>query len=96
MPKKYKKKPVVIEAIQYLREENIAACQDFCDKMVYNPETNEYEIETLEGNHLVCKSDYIIKGIAGEFYPRKPDIFEQTYELVDYKTEKEYEHNAYV
>ena len=50
--------------------------------MIYNPETNEYEIETLEGNHLVSKGDFIIKGAAGEFYPCKPDIFELTYELV--------------
>jgi len=45
MIKKYRKKPIVIEAIQYQGEENIASCQDFCDKMIYNPETNEYEIE---------------------------------------------------
>ena len=72
----------MIEAIQYRGEENIASCQDFCDKMIYNPETNEYEIETLEGNHLVSKGDFIIKGVAGEFYPCKPDIFKLTYELV--------------
>lgn len=82
MPKKYRKKPVVVEAIQYQREENIASCQEFCDKMLYNPETNEYEIETLGGNHLVSKGDFIIKGVAGEFYPCKPDIFYKTYEPV--------------
>ena len=82
MPKKYRKKPVVVEAIQYQREKNIASCQDFCDKMIYNPETNEYEIETLEGNHLVSKGDFIIKGVAGEFYLCKPHIFYKTYEPV--------------
>ena len=50
--------------------------------MIYNPETNEYEIETLEGNYLVSKGDFIIKGVAGEFYPCKPHIFYKTYEPV--------------
>jgi len=39
-------------------------------------------IDTLEGGHIVCPSDWIIKGIKGEFYPCKPDIFEATYEEV--------------
>jgi hypothetical protein len=39
-------------------------------------------IHTLEGDHLARQGDYIIKGVKGEFYPCKPDIFEQTYELV--------------
>ena len=39
-------------------------------------------IDTLEGGHVVCVGDYIIKGVQGEFYPCKPDIFEQTYERV--------------
>jgi len=81
--KRYRKRPVVIEAMQYLREKNIGACMDFCDKMVYNEEDNEYDIETLEGSHRVSEGDYIIKGIEGEFYPCKPDIFEKTYEVVD-------------
>lgn len=40
-------------------------------------------IDTLEGGHTVCPGDYIIKGVQGEFYPCKPDIFEQTYEAVE-------------
>ena len=39
-------------------------------------------IQTLEGNHLARMGDYIIKGVKGEFYPCKPDIFEMTYEKV--------------
>ena len=39
-------------------------------------------IDTKEGGHIVCPGDFIIKGIQGEFYPCKPDIFEQTYEAV--------------
>ena len=37
-------------------------------------------IDTLEGGHIVCPGDWIIKGVQGEFYPCKPDIFEMTYE----------------
>lgn len=40
-------------------------------------------IDTLEGGHIVCPGDWIITGVAGEHYPCKPDIFEQTYERVD-------------
>ena len=40
-------------------------------------------IETLEGNHYASIGDYIIKGVAGEFYPRKPAIFNATYEKVE-------------
>lgn len=79
----YVKKPIKVEAIQYLREKNIFKCQDFCDKMKYNPDTNEYEIETLEGNHILTKGDYIIKGVKGEFYPCKEDIFLLTYDKID-------------
>ena len=81
--KKYRKKPVVIEAIQYLREDNISSCMDFCPNMVYNEQDNEYDIRTLEGDMRVSENDYIIKGIQGEYYPCKPDIFEKTYDLVE-------------
>jgi hypothetical protein len=40
-------------------------------------------IDTLEGGHIVCPGDWIITGVQGEFYPCKPDIFEQTYEAVE-------------
>ena len=87
---KYRKKPVVIEAVQYLREENIGAIQDFVDdgSLFYDPEDNEYYIRTLEGDHRCTKYDYIIKGVAGEFYPCKPDIFEATYKKVKESEEK--------
>ena len=39
-------------------------------------------IDTLEGGHIVCPGDWIIKGVKGEFYPCKPDIFAMTYEKV--------------
>lgn len=80
MVSKYRKKPVLIEAIQYLREDNISMCQKFCNYMKYDAEKNEYYIETLEGNMFINKFDFIIKGVNGEFYPCKPDIFKKTYE----------------
>jgi hypothetical protein len=78
----YRKKPVVIEAIQ-LTEENVdLLIKIFGDKIKYHPMTGVV-IETLEGNMLANKGDYIIKGVKGEFYPCKPDIFEMSYESVD-------------
>jgi hypothetical protein len=79
---KYRKKPVVIEAIQYKREQNISRVQDFVNdgSLIYNPNDNEYYIKTLEGNLRLTKDDWIIKGVNSEFYPCKPDIFEKTYE----------------
>jgi hypothetical protein len=75
----YRKKPVVIEAIQ-LTADNTDVLVEFCgDKLKWHPLTGVV-IETLEGNMLASKGDYIIKGIKGEFYPCKPDIFEATYE----------------
>lgn len=82
---KYRKKPVVIEAIKY-EKEHIDRALDFCnnnENIQYNPEDNEYYIHTLEGDMKVSEGDYIIKGINGEFYPCKPDIFEKTYETLD-------------
>lgn len=80
---KYRKKPVEIEAIQYLKEENISTILDFCgDCLTYNEAKNEYGIETLEGTMTLNKYDYVIKGVKGEFYPCKPDIFELTYEKI--------------
>ena len=78
----YRKKPIIIDAIQYKREENISECLDFCKDMIYRPDNNEYYIKTLEGNMKLTAGDYIIKGVQGEFYPCKPDIFEKTYEDV--------------
>ena len=43
----------------------------------------QFAINTLEGEHLVSEDDWIIRGVMGEIYPCKPDIFEQTYEPVE-------------
>ena len=52
-----------------------------CDKC-NNTMHNHGWIDTLEGGHIVCPGDWIIKGVKGEFYPCKPDIFDLTYEKI--------------
>ena len=91
---KYRKRPVVIEAIKYERK-HIGRALNFCNKfegnpkLRYNPHDNEYYVDTLEGCMKVTEGDYIIKGVNGEFYPCKPDIFEKTYEKLDEEIEVE-------
>lgn len=86
---KYEKLPVVIEAVQ-LTEYNSGICTDFINggykdwdktKNGIGPD-GKFHINTLEGDMIAGIGDYIIKGINGEFYPCKPDIFEKTYKLV--------------
>lgn len=91
---KYRKKPVIVEAIKFDEnkyKENHSDYDEFpvsdrcmlselwCDKSASD---SRYYINTLEGDMTVSNGDYIIKGIQGEFYPCKPDIFEATYEKV--------------
>lgn len=78
MPK-FRKKPVVIEARQ-LNYANVSALALWCGGKRAG---RTIDIETLEGTHKACQGDWIIRGVKGEFYPCKPDIFEQTYEPVD-------------
>ena len=79
--KKYRKKPVVIEALQY-NGFNTGRLHDFCGECLKEPIGGNPYIKTLEGNHEISPNDFVIKGVAGEFYPCKPDIFQQTYEEV--------------
>lgn len=78
---KFRKKPIVIEAEQWFPGKEIEGvitrnrCWDFDEEC-------EPYIKTLEGKMNVSKGDWIIKGVAGEFYPCKPDIFEKTYEKI--------------
>lgn len=80
--RKYRKRPVIIEAIKYDKD-HIGRLLNFCEITEYNPHDNEYYVKTLEGNMKITYGDYIIKGINGEFYPCKADIFEKTYERVE-------------
>ena len=76
----WRKKPVVVEAVQYVKG-NELDIEKFTNGQAF-PFKGGMEIPTLEGNHLASDGDFIIKGVAGEFYPCKPDIFKQTYEKV--------------
>jgi hypothetical protein len=94
---KYRKKPVVVDAFQYdgdfMNRDGEFTCPDwaviaFGNVMYYDTLHNEDApselfIRTLEGIHHVSVGDFIIKGVKGELYPCKPDIFELTYELVE-------------
>ena len=86
---KYRKKPVVIEAVQFVdTDESILKLSE----LGLDPVRIDYadldnpilKIETLEGMMIATEGDYIIKGVQGEFYPCKPDIFEETYEELEY------------
>jgi hypothetical protein len=94
--KKYRKKPVIIEAFQFTREtieshllDDVSLPEGIeCTRASFNKKERtvwDYvvRIDTLEGEaYKVKEGDWIIKGIKGEFYPCKPDIFEATYEEV--------------
>lgn len=81
MIKKYQKKPVVIEAVQWDgTDQSLGEIVHWIGHEVQNLEDNKLGIETLEGLMEASVGDFIIKGVKGEFYPCKPDIFEQTYE----------------
>jgi len=83
---KYRKKPVVIEAVQFTLDSAIHA-RDFCDGILFDnsPVRPWINIKTLEGTMRADLGDWIIKGVKGEFYPCKPDIFEATYDKVEVK-----------
>lgn len=88
MPKLYRKKPVVIEAIQFDYEKWVYQRQDAYpmvngDWSEAGMQAKNPVIKTLEGDMKVSNGDFIIKGIQGEFYPCKPDIFLATYESVE-------------
>lgn len=94
---KYRKKPVVIDAVQ-LRTNNIkevleflgqkvelntSADHDRFDDYCHIVRTQGMDIKTLEGVTIASINDFVIKGVKGEFYACKPDIFDMTYELAE-------------
>lgn len=86
--KQYRKKPVVIEAVQF-NGSNLDQLINFSNGLIESQITerringeNYVIIPTLEGEMKANEGDYIIKGVQGEFYPCKPDVFEKTYEEV--------------
>jgi hypothetical protein len=87
--KKYRKKPVVIKAVQWHGDFNTLVIRypavtlhrrcEYCRKEM----RHHGWIDTLEGGHIVCPGDWIITGVKGEHYPCKPDIFAKLYDPVD-------------
>lgn len=77
---KYRKRPVEVEAIQFTGY-NYQEIQEFAgDQCKLNKIDASFYIHTLEGDMLISPTDYVIKGVKGEFYPCKVDIFLETYE----------------
>lgn len=83
--RRYRKKPIEIEAQKYIGSKSRVRQFVPDDILIWEiQDDNELlYIKTLEGDMLVRIGDYIIKGVAGEFYPCKPEIFNQTYEAID-------------
>lgn len=90
--KQFRKKPVVIEAMQWIWGINVgddtragkrSVIEAWMGQNLYvDPSTSEAIIHTLEGDMTCSVGDWIIKGVQGEFYPCKPDIFWATYDEV--------------
>lgn len=86
---KYRKKPVVIDAWQLTKENVEVGIPDWINLdtvHIFDGGVLFTEIVTLEGVMQASEGDYIIKGVQGEFYACKPDIFEQTYEVAENET----------
>mgnify|MGYP000169635558 CR=1 FL=1 len=85
-PRKFVKRPVVIEAHQLGNDyDDDCAAIGWCGGRAVGEEEGEHAmiaIDTLEGTMIANSGDYIIKGVQGEFYPCKPEIFEQSYERI--------------
>lgn len=84
----YRKRPVVIEAMQLTTGNGDAVADGFCagTDAGYDPRHQQVWIRTLEGIMRADVGDYVIRGIQGELYPCKPQIFEATYEAVEEET----------
>lgn len=77
---KFRKKPVVIDAIEW--DGNVRAVLEFVDDTGIGFDGDQVMIVTLEGTMTASLGDWIIRGVQGELYPCKPDIFARTYEPV--------------
>lgn len=87
-PERFRKKPVEVEAVRVDAEDYDGMCEivRWCGGRAVGAEDDNGQhviaIDTLEGTMFADPGDWIIKGIKGEFYPCKPDIFDATYERV--------------
>lgn len=86
---KFRKKPVVIDAVQITDEwfdadhpNDLIPCSSPGQRIIVDPRSRTVDIETLEGTMTGNIGDWIITGVKGECYPCKPDIFAETYEAV--------------
>lgn len=80
---KYRKKPVVVEAVHW-NGNNYKEVIGFAENnKIWFDALGNIWISTLEGDMIAKKWDYIIKGVQGELYPCKPDIFAETYEKTE-------------
>ena len=88
---RYRKKPVEVEALQYTEDNKEILMAWGCPLVWDNPRGGPVRpfIITLEGNMALAVGDFVIKGVAGEFYPCKPDIFDLTYENINSQEDKE-------
>ena len=80
-PQRFRKKPVVVTAVQYLGVPVVGICDDMVCRDSHSLEYPAH-VHTLEGELFVAYGDWIVCGIKGEYYPVKPDIFAATYEPV--------------
>ena len=79
---RYRKKPVVIEAVRWTGTIT-PEMEDLLGEVKVLPKGSSLLIPTLEGVMEARRGDYIIRGVNGELYPCKPDIFKKTYELLE-------------
>lgn len=86
MIKTYKTLPVVIEAVQ-LTEDSVEFLREWAGLFVNAPEKPKYAVRTLEGIMQAQIGDYIIKGLRGEFYPCKEDVFLKKYAEISIERE---------
>lgn len=92
--KKYQKKPIIVETVQNTGD-NVSEIHEFMgdkSRPVYTLNGYVYLIDTLEGTMTANVGDYIIKGVKGEFYPCKPDVFEATYD--EYNEQQDNNHTS--
>jgi len=78
-PGRYRKRPVVIEAMRYTGS-NDSAINQWSTRVAHKDDDGRLLIVTLEGTMAADVGDWIIRGVKGEFYPCKPAIFDATYE----------------
>jgi hypothetical protein len=83
MAARFRKKPVVIDAVQFTGENHAEIVEFSTASISHSEQDGGLTIETLEGTLTVSPGDWVVRGVKGEHYPCKPDIFEQTYEAMD-------------